>query len=111
MRSIKALSLTATIVGASLLSGCAVVRNEAAQGSCFADVTQPYDSAAISTNSGASKVGTATATSYLGWVAMGDCSTAAAAKKAGITKITYVDYHSTNILGIIGTITTQVYGE
>ena len=46
MRSIKALSLTATIVGATLLSGCAVVRNEAAQGSCFADVTQPYESIA-----------------------------------------------------------------
>ncbi len=110
MRSIKALSLTATIVGATLLSGCAIVRNEAAQGSCYVDVTQPYDSA-ITTNAGASKVGMSTATSYLGWFAIGDCSTAAAAKKAGITKISYVDYHSTNILGIIGTITTQVYGE
>lgn len=112
MRSIKALSLTATIAAVALLSGCAgTVRNESnLNGSCFLDVTQPATDS-LTGNNGASKVGMSTATTYLGWVALGDCSTAAAAKKAGITKISYIDYHSTNILGFIGTVTTQVYGE
>jgi hypothetical protein len=44
-------------------------------------------------------------------VATGDASIEAAAKSAGITKIHHVDYHSKNILGIIGTFTVMVYGE
>ena len=66
---------------------------------------------AVTSNSNGTKVGSAKATSYLGWIAMGDASIEAAAKSAGITKIHHVDEHSTNILGIIATYTVLVYGE
>ncbi len=110
MRSVKALSLTAAAFGVALLSGCAIVRNETVGGSCYLDVTQPHRDS-ITTNAGASKVGKSMATSILGAVGTGDCSINAAAKVGGITKISYVDYHATSILGIFGTYTTIVYGE
>lgn len=110
MRSVKALSLTAAAVGVALLSGCAIVRNETVGGSCYLDVVQPHRDS-ITTNAGASKKGTAMASSILGWFGTGDCSINAAAKAGGITKISYVDYHATNIIGIMGTYTTIVYGE
>jgi hypothetical protein len=110
MRLVKTLALAGVVGTIALTSGCASVRNQAATGSCYFDVKQPLGEATIS-QVNATKMGKATANAYLGWVAMGDASINAAAKSAGITKIAYVDYHSTNILGIIGTYTTVVYGE
>jgi hypothetical protein len=77
-------------------------------GTLYTDVKAPL---AATSNSGSSKVGTATAQAIFGLVATGDASIEAAAKSAGITKIHHVDYHSKNILGIIGTFTVMVYGE
>ena len=65
---------------------------------------------ATSNNLG-SKVGTAEATSILGIVGTGDASIQAAAKSAGIKKISHVDYEGSNILGIYAKHTTIVYGE
>ena len=65
---------------------------------------------ATSNNLG-SKVGRAEATSILGWIATGDASIQAAAKSAGIKKISHVDYEGSNILGIYAKHTTIVYGE
>lgn len=65
----------------------------------------------VTSNSGASKTGTACAQSILGLVATGDASVSTAARSAGITKIAYVDGKSTNILGIVATYCTEVYGE
>jgi hypothetical protein len=110
MRLVKTLALTAAVATVAMTSGCASVRNQAATGSCYFDVVQPLGEATIS-NVGSSKSGKSTAMAYLGWVAMGDASINAAAKAGGISKIAYVDYHSTNILGIIGSYTTIVYGE
>lgn len=107
MRSIKALSLTAAVVGVALISGCAAVRTPVS-GCIWLDVTANDGNA---TTASASKKGTATATSILGWIGQGDCSISAAAKAGGISKVAYVDYHSTNILGFFGTTTTIVYGE
>ena len=61
--------------------------------------------------SGKAKQGSAEAMSVLGLVATGDCSIEAAASKGGVTKIHHVDFHSWNILGIVGRLTTTVYGE
>ncbi|MDH3346102.1 MAG: TRL-like family protein [Kiritimatiellaceae bacterium] len=57
------------------------------------------------------KVGTAMSQSYLGMVAIGDCSIETACKNGGITKISHVDWKVKNILGLIGEYTTTVYGE
>jgi hypothetical protein len=65
---------------------------------------------ATSNNLG-SKVGTSQATSILGWFATGDASIEAAAKSAGIKKISHVDYEGSNILGLFAKHTTIVYGE
>ncbi len=107
MRSIKALSLTAAVVGAALISGCAAVRTPVS-GSLYLDVSAGDG---VATTASASKKGTSMATTILGWVGTGDASISAAAKAGGISKVAYVDYHSTNILGIFGTTTTIVYGE
>jgi hypothetical protein len=62
-------------------------------------------------NAGASKVGTAKASSILGWFATGDASIDAAAKSAGITKIHHVDVQTSSVLGLIAKYEVFVYGE
>jgi hypothetical protein len=57
------------------------------------------------------KTGEATMVNYLGWVATGDASIAAAAANGSITKINTVDYKYNSILGIINTTTTIVTGN
>ena len=100
-------NLLVLVVAALFLSGCAFVMSPAI-GTIYTDVKAPL---AVTSNSGSSKVGTSEVSSILGIVATGDASIEAAAKKAGITKIHHVDYHSTNILGIYAKFTTYVYGE
>jgi len=94
---------------AFVLSSCAHAMAPVT-GFIYSDVKGPF-AATSNTRVKGGKVGTATATSILGWVAQGDASIEAAAKSAGITKITNVDYYSTNILGIYATFTVTVYGE
>ena len=58
------------------------------------------------------KVGKASCTSYVWVVGTGDCSTAAAMKNGGISKIHHVDWEVKSILlGIYEKYTTVVYGE
>lgn len=56
------------------------------------------------------KVGEATASGIICF-SEGDCSIKAAMANGGITKIHHVDYRTKNILGIVATQTTLVYGE
>lgn len=63
------------------------------------------------TNPVGSKVGTATSTSILGLVAMGDCSVNAAAQAGGLKNVNHVDYEFTNILGVYSTFTVRAHGE
>ena len=56
-------------------------------------------------------IGSATAQSILGLIEIGDASINTAARNGGITKIYYVDYESTSILGLFATYTVLVYGE
>lgn len=59
-----------------------------------------------------SKIGTATATGYLGILFFdADASIRTAAKNGGITRISSVDLKQTSILGIIVTYETIVSGE
>jgi hypothetical protein len=95
------------ILGIVFLTGCAVVKSPVT-GLIYSDVKAPF---AVTSNTGADKVGTAQAKSILGIVGIGDASIETAAKSAGITRIHHVDEHITGILGIYATYTVVVYGE
>lgn len=91
---------------AAVLVSCGAVK--APLSGAYTDVK---DGLLVTGNAGSSKVGTATATGYVGIVALGDASIQAAAKQGGISRIHHVDYHSTSILGFVNTYTIYVYGE
>ncbi len=93
---------------AVMLSGCAAYSTAPVLGAIYTDVKAPLTA---TDNPLATKVGTAEATSILGLVATGDASINTAAQKAGIKKISHIDYHSTSILGIFAKFTVYVYGE
>lgn len=105
MKKMKVLSVAA--VAAVMLSSCAMVKSPLSA-TLYMDVKGPV---AVTSNTGSSKVGSATATGILGLIATGDASIDAAAKKGGITKIHHVDEHATSILGIIAKYEVIVYGE
>lgn len=93
----------------ALTSGCAAFSTRAPlTGFIFSDVKAGEN---ISSNSGAGKTGEACASSILGLVATGDASIATAAKSGGITKISYVDGYTNNILGVVAKYCTIVHGE
>ncbi|MFR9651801.1 MAG: TRL-like family protein [Rikenellaceae bacterium] len=92
---------------AAVVTSCASVKTPLG-GAFYMNVK---DGLAVTSNTGSSKVGTATAKGYVGLYAAGDASIEAAAKNGGITTIHHVDYHSTSLLGIINTYTTVVYGK
>ncbi len=94
-------------VVAFVLSSCAVASSPVI-GVLYTDVKAPIVATA---NPAGKKVGTAEATSILGVVATGDASIDAAAKQAGISRISHVDYKVTSILGIFAKFTVFVYGE
>ena len=88
------------------LVGCA---SSLPVGALYTGVKLPV---AASENVGNSpKVGTAKCESYLGMIATGDASIAAAQANGGINKVHHVDYEAKNILGIYGKYTVTVYGE
>lgn len=71
-----------------------------------------YTAAGTATsNTLGSKVGSAQRTSVLGLVAIGNSGIEAAAKSAGITKVSHVDVREFSVLGLFSTVTTYVYGE
>ena len=78
-----------------------------ASGFVYTDVSGPV---LATSNSGASKVGSATSKGVI-CVATGDSSIKAAAANGGITKISHVDYHVTSVLGLYVETTVTVYGE
>ena len=103
----KAFVFALIAVFAVSMMGCAMGMAPVS-GMLYMDVKGPIGATA---NSGASKMGTAKAVSYLGWVGMGDASIEAAMKNGGITKVHHVDYHTTNILGLYAETTVKVYGQ
>lgn len=103
----KSFFFVGLIAIASLLVGCAAVSSPLI-GGLYTDVKAPF---AVTSNSGASKVGTAEAASVLGIIATGDASIEAAAKSAGIKTIHHVDYQAFSILSFYAKYTVFVYGE
>lgn len=103
IKLLKSAALAAVIASAG---GCA---SAIPQGAIFTDVNLPVASAEGEVLY--TKTGTAEAKSYFGLVAFGNASVEQAVKNGGIKKIKYVDYHANNILGIIGTYKTTVYGD
>jgi len=93
LNKFKTLVFVLSIV--ALLTGCAV--------------TLPVNA---TSNTVGNKVGTATATGYLGVLFFDqDASIKTAAKNGGITKISTVDIKSTSILNLVVTFETIVTGE
>lgn len=87
------------------LTGCAAIGTV---GSVYTDTTIPV---AVTSNQLGSKVGEAKVTGILGVVALGDGGVQAAAKKAGITKVSHVDVKTFSILGVYTVQTYLVYGN
>ena len=105
MRKTMAAALLASIALAG--SGCIAVATPAV-GTIYTDV---HWGGQVTEAEESSKVGTSEATSILSLFATGDASVEAAKKNGGITKVSHVDYHTTNFLGIYGKIVTTVHGE
>ncbi|MCB0563001.1 MAG: TRL-like family protein [Phaeodactylibacter sp.] len=99
--------LILTVV-AFMFSSCAAFVATPLTGFIYTDLKAPITA---TSNPVASKVGTAEATSILGIVATGDASIEAAAKKAGITRISHIDYEANSVLGVFAKFTVYVYGE
>ena len=96
-------------VFAIMLTGCGAMVASPVTGGLSTNVSGPVGFAS-GENQPDMKVGTGSVTSILGIVASGDASIRTAAQRANIRKIYYVDYKSTNILGIYATYTIYVYG-
>ena len=94
---------------AALASGCVMVGPTNADSILTLDVQSP-DTRFIDNSVKPAKMGTATASGIICFTE-GDASLKAAMDNGGITKIHHVDYKVKNILGIVGSTTTIVWGE
>lgn len=92
------------LLGAGMLSGCAT---SMPVGRFSTHLTLPI----TATDVQGKKEGTSKCWSALSLFASGDCSIATAKKNGGITKVSSIDWEADNLLGLIGTYTTHVYGE
>ncbi len=104
----KKLFIALVVCAMICLSGCCAMVTTPVSGFIYSNVKSPIS---VTGNGEASKSGSATVTSILGWFATGDASINAAAKAGGITKIHHVDAHAESILGIVARYTVTVYGE
>lgn len=105
----KSLTIGLCVAAAAMLTGCVAVGPTNANSLLTLDVTSP-DTNFIDNSVKPAKCGEATADGILCFT-RGDCSIKKAMANGGITKIHHVDYKVNNILGIVGTTTTLVYGE
>lgn len=105
MQIIKPLAAVALV---AQLTGCAAYLGMDQGGILYRDVTMPL----TATQQGpGTKVGRASASSILGLINTGNAGIQAAKQAGGITRVSHVEYQSTNILGIIGSYTVIVYGD
>ncbi|MEO0087670.1 MAG: TRL-like family protein [candidate division WOR-3 bacterium] len=109
-------TLLLSLIGLFLVStffGCGAMITMGGGGVLYQDTKMPlpYASYYAQGTDSYSKVGEASCTSILGIIVTGDASIKAAMENGGIRKIHHIDYQVTNILGIIATYKTIVYGE
>jgi hypothetical protein len=105
-KSIKFVVFTTVIMTVALISGCAT---PLPMGALYTNVTLPITSSTGEIKY--SKIGKSECKSFLGLIAIGNAGLNDAARSYSLTEIKYVDYHVENILGILGTYTTTIYGE
>lgn len=94
---------------AAVATGCVTVGESNAWAPIMLDVQSP-DTGFIDNSVKPLKKGEATATGLICFTE-GDASLKAAMEKGGIQKVHHVDYKVRNILGIVGSTTTIVWGE
>ena len=99
----------AVLFCAAFLTGCGAFATSPVTGVLYTDVKAPIQ--VVSGSTYKVRQGSASATSLLGLLATGDASINTAARNGRISKIHYIDYHSTNVLGIFAVYTVTVYGE
>jgi hypothetical protein len=96
----------------SLLSGCATAWPSNETGGVNGAIYKNYSGPLwVSPTATGSKKGSASATSIMGIVGVGDASIKAAAANGGITKINHVDQTVKSILGLWAKYTVTVYGD
>ena len=106
----KKLMIGAAVAGLGLtMTGCVFTTPCNAPSPITLNVGSP-EAAFIDNSVKPAKVGEATATGIICFTE-GDCSIKAAMENGGIKKIHHIDYKTRNILGIVGSQTTLVYGE
>ena len=91
-----------------ILTLLASVALAAPYGFLYTDTKEPVAASALGSYS---KTATGSNMSILGLVALGDGSIKTVAGNNGITKIKYVDKHTSGILSIIVTETYTIYGD
>ena len=94
---------------AAVASGCVVVGPSNANSLLTLDVQSP-DMSFVDNDVKPAKMGVATATGIVCFT-QGDASLKAAMDNGKITKVHHVDYKVKNILGIVGSSSTIVWGE
>ena len=94
---------------AAVASGCVVVGPSNANSLLTLDVQSP-DMSFVDNDVRPAKMGAAKAEGII-FFCEGDASLKAAMDNGGIKKVHHVDYKVKNILGIIGSTTTIVWGE
>lgn len=94
---------------AVLASGCVMMGPTNAAAPLMLDVQSP-DMSFVDNSVKPLKKGTATSTGLICFTE-GDASLKTAMENGGITKVHHVDYKVRNILGIVGSTTTIVWGE
>lgn len=104
---------TFAAAGIFALSGCAgqvAAPVVPAPGFIYTDYSAPLDTD-LEEMPAATREGRSSTQNILGLIVMGDASMKAAMENGGITTAYGADYEHTNILGIIATYTTVVYGD
>jgi hypothetical protein len=106
MKKVVVCSLAAVAVA---LTGCVGPMGQVGGtwGGLYTDVS---GAGGVTSNPAGSKMGQASSSGIV-FVATGDSSIKAAAANGGITKISHVDYHVTNVLGLYNKTTVTVYGD
>ncbi len=109
----KNILLALTACSVVVLSGCQYmtppVKDTPVNGYIYSSVD--WDGRVANPGISETKIGTACAKSYLGVVALGDASIAAAKEAGGITKVSSVDHTSTSYFVFYGKYCTVVRGE
>jgi hypothetical protein len=103
----KRLTILLGLVSGFVVSGCAVAAPGIVTGGIYSGYTI---GSSVGPGTG-TKTGEACAMSILGVVAIGDASIDAAKQAGGIAQVASVDHHSFSILGIYGTLCTEVKGQ